>query len=106
MFDHQSAKHLYGIAKTRHILPTFRRLTSCPCSLSAARLSIFIVNDDVESPLGYLLSSLKRKVEIASNHLLKYGGDRCHNMHAVSSFFAQRLVSTSKLYIKMPYSQH
>jgi len=65
-----------------------------------------IINDDVESPLGYLLPSLKRKVEVPGNLLLKYGGDRCHNMHAVSSFFAQRLVTTCKLYIKIDYSQH
>jgi len=53
------------------------------------KFNIFILDDDLESPLGYLLPSDKRKVEVPSNHLLKYGGDRWYNMHAVSFFCSE-----------------
>lgn len=32
-------------------------------------MNILIINDDVDSPLGYLLPSLRRKVEIPGNLL-------------------------------------
>jgi len=51
--------------------------------LLGARFNILIINDNIDSPLGYLLPSLKRKVEIPGNLLLKYKWDQCHNARGV-----------------------
>ncbi len=45
---------------------------------------MFIINNDGESPLGYLPSSDKRKVEIPGNLLLKYKWDQCYNTRGVA----------------------
>jgi len=53
-------------------------------SSPAARFNIFILNHDIESPLGHLLPSLDRKVETPGNLLLKYKWDQCHNARSVA----------------------